>query len=81
MPLLKARNGPSIVYVSLQKQAEEVSTRLKAHGLDAEVYHAGLRAEERERVQLSFMQSERGIVCATIAFGMGIDKGKSVRAS
>ncbi|KAI9065831.1 ATP-dependent DNA helicase [Trametes sanguinea] len=72
--ILKERTGPSIVYVTLQKHAEEVSNRLCAVGLDSMVYHAGLASEERERVQQAFMASEKGIVVATIAFGMGIDK-------
>ncbi|CDO75469.1 hypothetical protein BN946_scf184935.g5 [Trametes cinnabarina] len=72
--ILKDRTGPSIVYVTLQKHAEEVSNRLRAGGLDSMVYHAGLPSEERERVQQDFMMSEKGIVVATIAFGMGIDK-------
>ena len=76
VPLLKARTGPAIIYVTRQKQAEDVAQRLKALGLDADVYHAGLAAELREKVQVEFMESEKGIVCATIAFGMGIDKGE-----
>lgn len=63
------------MYVTLQKHAQEVADRLCSYGLDATVYHAGLPAADRERVQLAFMRSEKGIVCATIAFGMGIDKG------
>lgn len=74
VPLLKARTGPSIVYVTLQKHAEELATRLRINGLDAMVYHAGLPNEEREKIQTQFMESDKGIVCATIAFGMGIDK-------
>ncbi|KZT06011.1 ATP-dependent DNA helicase [Laetiporus sulphureus 93-53] len=74
VPLLQSRTGPAIVYVTLQKQAEEIADILCSHGLMATAYHAGLPSEERERVQTDFMQSENGIVCATIAFGMGIDK-------
>lgn len=44
------------------------------HGLEPMVYHGGMTSEERENIQLAFMESEKGIVCATIAFGMGIDK-------
>ena len=73
--ILKERTGPSIIYVTLQKHAEEVSNLLRPHGLDAMIYHAGLPSEERERVQKQFMESDKGIVAATIAFGMGIDKG------
>lgn len=75
IPMLKERTGPAIIYVTLQKQAEEVAHKLRASGIDADVYHAGLPAEKREEVQLRFMESAKGIVCATIAFGMGIDKG------
>lgn len=73
IPLLQSRTGPAIVYVTLQKQAEEIADHLKPHGLEPMVYHAGLPNEERERIQNAFMSSEKGIVCATIAFGMGVD--------
>ncbi|KAH7913025.1 ATP-dependent DNA helicase [Hygrophoropsis aurantiaca] len=74
VPFLKQRTGPSIVYVTLQKQAEEVAHKLRPHGLEPMVYHAGLKTDERTKVQTKFMESNKGIVCATIAFGMGIDK-------
>lgn len=75
IPFIQARTGPAIIYVTLQKHADEVANRLKPHGLEPLVYHAGLPSEQRGRVQTEFMESEKGIVCATIAFGMGIDKG------
>lgn len=75
IPLLKSRTGPAIVYVTLQKHAEDVARHLQPHGLEPMVYHAGLPHEQRHKVQQQFMESEKGIVCATIAFGMGIDKG------
>ncbi|KAA1468691.1 ATP-dependent DNA helicase [Dentipellis sp. KUC8613] len=74
VPFLNARTGPAIVYVTLQKHAEDVATRLKKAGIEAMVYHAGLPSQDRERIQNEFMDSEKGVVCATIAFGMGIDK-------
>ncbi|KAF8078699.1 ATP-dependent DNA helicase [Lyophyllum atratum] len=77
LPLLKGRTGPSIVYVTLQKHAEEVTNHLKRRGIEAAVYHAGLPNEQRARVQSDFMASDTGIVVCTIAFGMGIDKGMS----
>ncbi|KAJ7585220.1 ATP-dependent DNA helicase [Mycena floridula] len=74
VPFLQTRTGPAIVYVTLQKQAEQVSEDLKKRGLMATMYHAGMDAPARARVQQEFMESAKGIVCATIAFGMGIDK-------
>lgn len=73
--ILKERTGPAIVYVTLQKHANDVANTLRSFQMDAQIYHAGLPSEERERVQLNFMESDKGIVVATIAFGMGIDKG------
>ncbi|KIY66111.1 ATP-dependent DNA helicase [Cylindrobasidium torrendii FP15055 ss-10] len=72
--LLKKRTGPAIVYVTLQKHAEEAAIAFRRHGLEAAIYHAGLPQDERTRIQQNFMASKDGIVCATIAFGMGIDK-------
>ena len=66
--------GPTIVYVTLQKTAEDVAALLADAGLPARAYHAGLSPEARVEVQNEWMQSDRGIVVATIAFGMGIDK-------
>jgi ATP-dependent DNA helicase RecQ len=66
--------GPTIVYVTLQKMAERVADRLVKAGLPARAYHAGMAAEARTATQEWWMASDRGIVVATIAFGMGIDK-------
>jgi ATP-dependent DNA helicase RecQ len=66
--------GPTIVYVTLQRTAEQVASRLAAAGFAARAYHAGLEPDERTAVQDWFLASDRGIVVATIAFGMGIDK-------
>jgi ATP-dependent DNA helicase RecQ len=71
--------GPTIVYVTLQRTAERVATALAAAGLPARPYHAGMESEERTAAQEWWMASDRGIVVATIAFGMGIDKA-DVRA-
>jgi ATP-dependent DNA helicase RecQ len=66
--------GPAIVYVSLQRTSEEVAARLHSAGFEARAYHAGMKTEERTAVQDWFLGSDRAIVVATIAFGMGIDK-------
>ena len=65
---------PAIVYVTRQETAEEVATFLAKNELSARSYHAGLRSELRREIQESFMAGEVGIIVATIAFGMGVDK-------
>jgi ATP-dependent DNA helicase RecQ len=66
--------GSTIVYVTLQRTAEAVAEYLNHGGLSARPYHAGLKDDERSATQEWFMASDRGIVVATIAFGMGVDK-------
>jgi ATP-dependent DNA helicase RecQ len=66
--------GATIVYVTLQKTAERVAEALARGGLPARAYHAGLDGELRTGVQEWWKSSDRAIVVATIAFGMGIDK-------
>ena len=66
--------GPTIVYVTLQRTAERMAEVLRSAGFDAQPYHAGLDPDRRGRVQDAFLASGRMIVVATIAFGMGIDK-------
>ncbi|UZE24093.1 RecQ family ATP-dependent DNA helicase [Pseudomonas sp. B21-056] len=65
---------PSIVYVTLQRTAEQIADHLGQHGIDAEAYHAGLPHEQREAIQRRFMGGQSNCIVATIAFGMGIDK-------
>jgi RecQ family ATP-dependent DNA helicase len=64
---------PAIVYAPTRKEAEETAAAL-AHHFPAAAYHAGLTAEQRDRVQRQFLDGALEIVVATIAFGMGIDK-------
>lgn len=72
---LKARPaGATIVYVSLQRHAEDVAEQLRAAGFNAAAYHAGMASEKRVATQEAFMEGRTPIICATIAFGMGIDK-------
>jgi len=66
--------GPTIVYVTLQRTAEDVAAMLAEAGLPAKAYHAGMEDEQRARVQDWFLASDRAVVVATIAFGMGVDK-------
>src|SRR3954447_16015051 len=72
---LRARPpGPTIVYVTLQRTAVRVAELIAAAGVPARPYHAGLDADERVSVQDWWTRSDRNVVVATIAFGMGIDK-------
>ena len=75
MEKVSAIEGAVIVYVTLQQTAEAVSGVLQRAGVSARAYHAGMRGEAREEVQSAFMNDEVRVVVATIAFGMGIDKG------
>jgi ATP-dependent DNA helicase RecQ len=66
--------GPTILYVTLQRTAEWLAQILVENGWEAKAYHAGMDSEKRNEIQDWFMQSDTGMVVATIAFGMGIDK-------
>jgi ATP-dependent DNA helicase RecQ len=66
--------GSTIVYVTLQRTALRIAELLAAGGLPARPYHAGMKDEDRTAVQEWWAASDRGVVVATIAFGMGIDK-------
>lgn len=68
------RPGSTIVYVTLQKTSETVASWLAENGIHARAYHAGMTPETRTEVQEWWMQRADGVVVATIAFGMGIDK-------
>ena len=70
----KRSPGSTIVYVTLQRTAEEVAEYLNQNGLQATAYHAGLKNEDRTAIQDAFMASRDTIIVATIAFGMGVDK-------
>ncbi|HYW72601.1 MAG TPA: DNA helicase RecQ [Pyrinomonadaceae bacterium] len=63
-----------IVYCQSRNTAESLSLRLNADGIKAEPYHAGLEGARRNRNQESFLRDDVQVICATIAFGMGINK-------
>lgn len=65
---------PTIVYVTLQKTAEQLASWLNQQGYQAQAYHAGMDSEQRQRIQHAFMAGQHSCIIATIAFGMGIDK-------
>ena len=66
--------GPAIVYVTLQRTAEDVAQHLSAAGFNARPYHAGMPSEARAEIQNWFEQANDAVIVATIAFGMGIDR-------
>ncbi|MGM9702681.1 MAG: DNA helicase RecQ [Prevotella sp.] len=72
---IKARPmDAGIVYCLSRASTEKLANELNAHGIRAAAYHAGMSAEDRARTQTLFKQDDLLVVCATIAFGMGIDK-------
>ncbi len=63
-----------IIYCMSRKNTETVAAMLQEHDINVAVYHAGLSTEERARTQEAFLNDHVQIVCATVAFGMGINK-------
>ena len=73
--LVRARRGESgIVYCLSRKSAESTAEFLSAKGVRAAAYHGGMEPGQRASIQDAFSRDDMDVVCATIAFGMGIDK-------
>ncbi|HZG00302.1 MAG TPA: DNA helicase RecQ [Chitinophagales bacterium] len=67
-------NKSGIIYSLSRKSTEEIAETLRVNGIKAESYHAGLDASTRSARQDQFLKQDIDVICATIAFGMGIDK-------
>ncbi|MFN0015862.1 MAG: DNA helicase RecQ [Saprospiraceae bacterium] len=68
------RNESGIIYVQNRKTAEDLAEMLVVNDIKAAPYHAGLDPKTRSKTQDDFLMEEIDVICATIAFGMGIDK-------
>jgi ATP-dependent DNA helicase RecQ len=75
LAFLRSRPRDSgIIYCHSRKSTESVAAQLNLRGIPARAYHAGLTATERNENQELFLRDEVRVICATIAFGMGINK-------
>ena len=68
------RGESGIVYCQARKTAESVARKLSLDGVAAAPYHAGMSAEDRSKNQEAFLRDKVHVICATVAFGMGINK-------
>lgn len=72
--LLRRKDEAGIVYCLSRKSTEKLAKDLTQKGFSAKAYHAGLAPELRSKIQEEFVYDTTQIICATVAFGMGIDK-------
>lgn len=74
LDILKKMNGSSVVYCGTRVKTREVALMLYNAGISADYYHAGLSHQQKEQAFQRWMKNEVRVICATNAFGMGIDK-------
>ncbi|MBA3899951.1 MAG: DNA helicase RecQ [Bacteroidetes bacterium] len=70
----KRSHSPGIIYCFSRKDTESISKELRGFGISSHHYHAGMPSQDRSKIQEAFINDELQVICATIAFGMGIDK-------
>lgn len=74
LELLEDAETPAVIYAHTKRHTEELARGIAEAGTQARPYHAGMPAGEREAVQDAFMGGQLPVICATVAFGMGVDK-------
>ncbi|MGB4960603.1 MAG: DNA helicase RecQ [Saprospiraceae bacterium] len=72
--LRKVKGQSGIIYCLSRKETEKLSSKLREGGFNCGFYHAGMSADDRQKIQREFQDDKLLFICATIAFGMGIDK-------
>jgi len=72
--IARHRDAATIVYCISRKDTETLSSQLQSRGIEAKAYHAGLPPEQRTQLSADFRAERLHVVCATVAFGMGIDR-------
>ena len=72
---LDQSRGASLIYARTRRSVERWAERLSANGAEAIPYHAGLDPQLRQQALCHFLEAERPVLVATVAFGMGVDRG------
>jgi ATP-dependent DNA helicase RecQ len=72
--LVSTLKGPGIIYFSSKKVAEQMAALLREKGFNVMAYHSGLDQEQRILIQQQFIYGQLDVICATSAFGMGVNK-------
>lgn len=68
------KNQTGIIYCHSKRSCEQTAAQMQRSGIKCDYYHAGMEPEERSRVQRGWQSNDLQVICATVAFGMGIDK-------
>jgi ATP-dependent DNA helicase RecQ len=74
LKLIQNIGGSGIVYLRNRKRTEELARELTKNKISAQAYHAGMKYNDRQTVQQDWVENKIRVICATNAFGMGIDK-------